>query len=65
MRSPTTLSFAAVVGEDAYHYHPQHGMVQGLQAYANLTADDDPLGPPDPVTVPAAVIGSHTALVLP
>lgn len=66
------VNFAMLVGEDAHHFHPKVGLVQGFAAFAkSLEAvaaadddgDDDPFGPPDVPTLPAAVIGSHTTMV--
>ena len=59
------VSFAQAVGNDAFHFHPKFGLKQGLDAFAHFeTALGGPLDPVDPVNIPTAIAGSHTALVL-
>ena len=53
------VTFAQLVGKDAYHYHPKFGLVQGMKAFTG----DDPFGPPDVPDLGAVVIGSHATIV--
>lgn len=62
------VTFAQLVGNQAYHYNPEVGLVRGLKFFrapyfrsaAFASNDDDPFGPPDVPTLPAATVGTHT-----